>query len=106
LYFPNSVISGSNPVVASPEVQSMALEAFNVYNTTSSSNALLELYKTNSVIAVSLERSSMLELSGIPLSNSRTLCLNATSAPNFNSYLFLEYASLARVFISNATVEV
>ena len=110
LYFPNSVISGSNPVVASPEVQSMALEAFNVYNTTNSSNALVELYKTNSVIAVSLERSSMLELSGIPLSNSRTLCLNATfsdtSTPNFNSYLFLEYASLARVFISNATVEV
>ena len=110
LYFPNSVISGSNPIVTSPEIQCMALEAFNVYNTPNSSNALADSYGSHSVIAVSLERSSMLELSGIPLSNSRTLCLNATfsdvSAPNFNSYLFLEYASLARVFISNATVEV
>jgi hypothetical protein len=88
----------------------MALEAYNMYNKANSSCALVDAYKTNSVIAVSLERSSMLELSGIPLSNSRTLCLNATftdtSPPNFNSYLFLEYASLARVFISNATVEV
>ena len=114
LYFPNSVISGSGnsaPLVASPEIQAMAFTAFNKYGVDPvSSNVDATVYSTNSVIGTTLERSTALELSGIPLSNSRTLALNATFADpgaiSMNSYLFLEYASLARVFISNCTVEV
>ena len=62
------------------------------------------------IMSTTFERSSVLDLAGIPLSNSRVLALNATFADSATtaktSYLFLEYITLARVFISNCTVEV
>jgi len=110
LYFPNSAIQSENPIVAAAENYQMALENFNKYNTNLSSNLSFTDYLTKFyVLATTLERSTTLDLTGIPLSNSRVLALNAVfkDAPAAdNAFLFLEYVTLARVFISNCTVEV
>lgn len=110
LYFPNSAIQSDNPVVAAAENYQMALENFNKYNTNLSSNlSFTDYLNTFYVLATTLERSTTLDLTGIPLSNSRVLALNAVfaDAPAAdNAFLFLEYVTLARVFISNCTVEV
>jgi hypothetical protein len=110
LYFPNTAIAGSTPSVAAPENFQMALQCFNKYNTGISSSVKYVDYTTNGslILGTTLERSTALDLTGIPLSNSRVLALNATfvDATQVTCYLFLEYVTLARVFISNCTVEV
>jgi len=110
LYFPNSVIQNDNPLIAAPENYQMALQNFSKYNTALSSNATFENYIQNLfLLGTTLERSTALDLTGIPLSNSRVLALNVTfadAATANSAYLFLEYVTLARVFISNCTVEV
>lgn len=116
LYFPNSVISGSTPDVCAPEAYFQTLKGMNRYNRIDATSpaSSFESYvgstskKGANLFAVSLERSTTLELAGIPLSNSRTLALNATfiGDTGHNVNFFLEYATLARVFISNCTVEV
>ena len=110
LYFPNSVIQNDNPLIAAPENYQMALQNFSKYNTALSSNATFENYIQNLfLLGTTLERSTALDLPGIPLSNSRVLALNVTFADTAtanSAYLFLEYVTLARVFISNCTVEV
>ena len=110
LYFPNTAISDASALVAGPENFQMALQCFNKYNTSISSSVKYVDYTTNGslVLGTTLERSTALDLTGIPLSNSRVLALNATfaNATTVTCYLFLEYVTLARVFISNCTVEV
>jgi hypothetical protein len=110
LYFPNTAVAGTTADLCGPENFQMALQCFNKYNTTiSASVTYYDYYDGGSLILGStLERSTALDLTGIPLSNSRVLALNATFA-NANpttGYLFLQYVTLARVFISNCTVEV
>jgi hypothetical protein len=64
------------------------------------------------VIAVSLERSTLFNLSGIPINNSRVLALRG----NYSSYpstycqshtlnIYLKYVKLARIFLNNVEVE-
>lgn len=61
-------------------------------------------------VATTLERSTMFDLSGIPINNSRVLAIRGdfvipapfTSATQF---VFLKYVRLARVFLINAEVE-
>jgi hypothetical protein len=73
---------------------------------------------TNAPIAVSLERSTLFNLSGIPINNSRVLSFHGEfdsaegdDMPNFPSYgplvfdCFLQYVRLARVFLNNVEVE-
>lgn len=73
---------------------------------------------TNAPIAVSLERSTLFNLSGIPINNSRVLSFHGEfdsasglDLPNFPSYgplvfdCFLQYVRLARVFLNNVEVE-
>jgi hypothetical protein len=64
------------------------------------------------VISVSLERSSLFNLSGIPINNSRVLALRGSysSIPtkycgNHTLYIFLKYVKLARIFLNNVEVE-
>jgi len=110
LYFPNSVIQNDNPLIAAPENYQMALQNFSKYNSALSSNSTFENYIQNLfLLGTTLERSTALDLTGIQLSNSRVLALNVTFADTAtanSAYLFLEYVTLARVFISNCTVEV
>lgn len=108
LYFPNSAISGTAPQVSAENYQG-ALQCFNKYASPLNPAISFEYFRNNlSVMATTFERSTALDLAGIPLSNSRVLALNATFADTVSrtSYLFLEYITLARVFISNCTVEV
>ena len=64
------------------------------------------------VIAVSLERSSLFNLSGIPINNSRVLALrgNYSAYPSqyckqHTLYIYLKYVKLARIFLNNVEVE-
>ena len=67
-------------------------------------------------IATTLERSTLFDLSGIPINNSRVLALRGEVQfvneadrvdPNFRATLFafLKYVRLARVFLVNCEVE-
>jgi hypothetical protein len=119
LYFPNSAISGT-PEQVSAENYQMALQTFNKYASPINPRITFQLFRglTDStglqdamnIMSTTFERSTSVDLAGIPLSNSRVLALNATFQDSATtaktSYLFLEYITLARVFISNCTVEV
>ena len=64
-------------------------------------------------IGVTLERSTMFNLAGVPVNNSRVLSLHAVLAadsaeagtPNRQIDVFLKYVKLARVFLNNVEVE-
>jgi len=64
-------------------------------------------------IAVTLERSTMFNLAGVPVNNSRVLTLHArllgssseVAVPNRQIDVFLKYVKLARVFLNNVEVE-
>jgi len=61
-------------------------------------------------VATSLERSSMFDLSGIPINNSRVLALRGDfnfggSSTTGTLYVYLKFVRLARVFLINAEVE-
>jgi hypothetical protein len=61
----------------------------------------------SSVIATTLERSDLFNLSGVPINNSRVLAIrarfNAAAGRTVTSYL--KYVRLARVFLNNVEVE-
>jgi len=64
------------------------------------------------VIAVSLERSSLFNLSGIPINNSRVLALRGMYSsvptkycPSHTVNIYLKYVKLARIFLNNVEVE-
>ena len=58
-------------------------------------------------VGVTLERSSLFSLSGIPINNSRVLSWQADfgSTATRNVNIFLKYVKLARVFLNNVEVE-
>jgi len=60
-----------------------------------------------SVIPVNLERSSVQDISGMPLNNSRVLAFNGKlNAPKDKDFLmFLQYLKIARVFMNNTELE-
>lgn len=71
---------------------------------------------SNAPIAVSLERSTLFNLSGIPINNSRVLSFHGTwekpsdttTTPAYGVItmdIFLEYVRLARVFLNNVEIE-
>jgi hypothetical protein len=62
---------------------------------------------TEGIVAVSLERSSVLSLSGLPVNNSRTLQveLDYSSSENRDIDIYMRYLQLARVFPNNILVK-
>jgi hypothetical protein len=71
-------------------------------------------YRCNGVIAQSLERSGIFELSGLPINNSRVLVLHATfdnsdiaddETNKVQVDIFLKYVKVARVFMQMVEVE-
>ena len=68
-------------------------------------------FKTNGygVMSVSMEKDQSLNLSGLPINNSRMLELQATLAAwsaNLELVVFLEYTSVARAYIDNCVVSI
>lgn len=64
----------------------------------------------NACLAVTLERSDLFNLSGVPINNSRVLAIRATytvagTALKKTVTSFLKYVRLARVFLNNVEVE-
>ena len=63
----------------------------------------------NGCVAVTLERSDLFNLSGVPINNSRVLSIRATLATVVATgrkiTSFLKYVRLARVFLNNVEVE-
>ena len=113
LYYPQSSIRALNARTVASELFMQTARAFGKLHQTmgvSTGVGLRDFTNGSAVIAQDLERSSVLELSGVPLSNSRSLVLNLayTDAPAQATTvdLFLSYVTLIRVFGSNCTVEI
>jgi hypothetical protein len=63
-------------------------------------------------LAVSLERSSLFNLSGIPINNSRVLALRGQFSSDSSEIstssrvnIYLKFVKLARIFLNNVEVE-
>ncbi len=121
LYWPNSQVTGETPEILAPEAFSHTLRAFKRYTAGVGPFLTYEGYVkrtddekkievSQNVVACDLERTYVQSLSGIPLSNSRSLAFNATYADKpttpLNVSFFLCYTTLVRVFVSNATIEI
>jgi hypothetical protein len=84
----------------------MALQSFGRKGAVTTLDRFME---DSAIFACNLERSTVMELSGIPLSNSRMLSLNvswnvAATARKFN--VFLKHAVLIRCFANSISVEI
>jgi hypothetical protein len=111
MYFPQSSLRGDTSLEITPELFAQTLRAWGKWSSRSndSSDVGVVNYGIGScVVSQDLERSSVTQLSGIPLSNSRTLQINATYATSktTDAEVFLMYATLIRCFSSNAVVEI
>jgi hypothetical protein len=62
----------------------------------------------NVILGGSFETDSRLNLSGVPINNSATLTLEATTAAatTYTWYVFLEYIAVARSFLTNVEVKI
>jgi len=62
---------------------------------------------TENIVGVTLERSSLFNLAGIPINNSRVLSFQPRFGVSIrrNVTIFLKYVKLARVFLNNVEVE-
>ena len=126
LYFPQQPIKTRTGAAAGacPESYAHALDCFDklqpnsrppmcrLYaDATSGTNTLMyERHAFNdaaSTLGVTLERSSLFQLSGIPINNSRVLSFQGqfANSRNRNVTIFLKYVKLARVFLNNVEVE-
>jgi hypothetical protein len=109
LFFPNTNIRGDSARQSSVELYVSVLQAFGqmTKNSPNVSTTELEYRAGKAIFAQSFERSSVLELSGQPSSNSRIISLvsrfSDTAVHDSSFYLF--FAQLIRVFSSNAVVE-
>ena len=104
MYFPQQKVEGRE------EGFYVSQSMYNKHRTSGwYSNVLsMDTYKElQPIMGAGLERDATLNLAGIPINNSNTLTLEATTAAatNYNYYLFLEYVAVARSFISNVEVK-
>jgi hypothetical protein len=111
MYFPQSSLRGDTALEIVPELYVQTLRAFGKWsskNKFSSDVGVSNYIVGSAVVSQDLERSSVTQLSGIPLSNSRTLQINATYATSktTDGDCFLLYATLIRCFSSNVVVEI
>lgn len=113
LYFPNSALRQTSPLLNTAETYQMAMRFLSNKKQSPHGGCSVspaDFVATENVLAVDLERSSTLQLSGVPISNSRCLALNAafrdTPATATLIDFWLNYVTLARVFLSNSVIEV
>ena len=112
LYLPTqSSLRAASADLLAPEIYSHSLLAFEKFRGAmgTAGVGLNQFEDGAAIFASSLERET-LGGSGIPLSNSRTLAVDATfEAPaqneSFFVSLFLKYTSLCRIYLSNIVLE-
>ena len=114
-YQPNAPARGIDALKLAPQLFSHAQAACKRYSKgmvdVANSVTLTNFKAANWVFATDLERTSTQSLSGIPLSNSRSLSIVAdfedggVRLPQ-NTSFFLEYVTVIRVYSSNASIEV
>jgi len=111
LYLPTqSSLRASTALLLAPEIYTQSLLAFEKYRGPMTPGVGLPQFENGAAIfASSLERDT-LGGSGIPLSNSRTLAVDATfeepaAGESFFVSLFLKYTSLCRIYLSNIVLE-
>ena len=112
LYLPTqSSLRASSAALLAPEIYTQSLLAFEKYRGSNGTSGVgLQQFEDGAaVFASSLERDT-LGGSGIPLSNSRTLAVDATfeepaQGESFFVSLFLKYTSLCRIYLSNIVLE-
>lgn len=110
--------SGYTTVTQETSSVSCALNPYSAPPDILSQDRFYELGKPGSfcggghVLAVSLERSSLFQLSGIPINNSRVLAFRGTFSgrptdymTSFRLNIYLKYVKLARIFLTNVEVE-
>lgn len=117
LYFPQSQLTGDSARISSPSLYSQTLTMWDRFfqgSGISCSVSEKRFRQSQAAVAQTLERSNVLSLSGVPLSNSRILSLNAQFAgtdylnpiPGTQIDFFLYYVTLLRVYNSSVIVEV
>lgn len=103
LYFPNQ------PLRTKEEMYYYAQYAFDKVKHCSKQNSvsLTDFTGTEGLTAVTLERSNVLGLSGLPLNNSRSLQLDIDygDPQDRDIHVYIKYLKLARVFINNVVVK-
>ena len=112
LYLPTqSSLRASTAALLAPEIYAQSLLAFEKFRGSmgTAGVGLQQFEDGAAVFASSLERDT-LGGSGIPLSNSRTLAVDATfeepaQGESFFVSLFLKYTSLCRIYLSNIVLE-
>ena len=103
LYMPAQPLSHTSPAVLSFETANQLQEVFR------KGDIVQDNYNTlNPALGCTLERDGTIDLSGIPLSNSRVLALQLTTADSVSTTwsFFLSHVVLARCFLNNVSVEV
>jgi hypothetical protein len=113
LYYPQASIRGIGPRQTSPELYAQTLRSVSKWHQTMGVSAGVsesEFRQGSAAFGLDLERSNVQQLSGIPLSNSRVLTVNAqwSSAPvgSTDIDLFLYYVTLIRVFGNSVIIEI
>jgi hypothetical protein len=112
-YFPQSSIRGVSPRLTSPELLGLTQRGVGKFYQDHfvSTGVSEEDFRTGSAVVIqTLERSTVVKLAGIPLSNSRILAINASwntgNTKASQVELFLQYSQLLRCFSSNTVVEI
>jgi len=114
IYLPNSSIKGAKPLNVHAELYSMSTLGFKALGSyrsgiTTVHNTSVGDFRHSPVVCVDLERTAPMSLSGVPISNSRVLAFNITYKDTDSSKridMYLKHVSLARVFLSNVSVEI
>lgn len=108
LYFPNEAVNdASNGVEAYTIAQSCYDKMIHAYSPGSVS--LASFVASQGILAANFEKSAFLDVSGLPVNNSRICELNATylAVPAaLEVFTFLNYTSVARVFLDNTAVAI
>jgi hypothetical protein len=108
LYFPNqSITDAADGVEAYTIAQSTYDKMKHAYN--AGSITLASFVARHGVLSGSFEKDTSLDISGLPINNSRVLELNAqyvAVAEALEVYSFLQYTSVARTFLDNTAVAI
>lgn len=108
LYFPNEAVSGASDGVEAYTIAQACYDKM-IHSYNPGSITLASFIANQGILAASFEKSAYLDVSGLPVNNSRVCELNATYlavAAALEVYTFLNYTSVARVFLDNTAVAI